>query len=491
MAKRKRDAAEPTDKAPAGKARKVVEASPSSQSTFLQIVTGSYERALHGIIATIPNSLLDPSAKALSVPADDAPQDTAPQDTAPQDPASAITFADSFLFNAHTSSIRCLALSPPPPPTDPTQKVILATGATDERINLYHLSALAPPLPKPGKPLLPTLAASAVSQNPRNRELGALLHHSRAVTALFFPSRAKLLSAAEDNTIAVSRTRDWTVLSTIKAPIPKPVGRPSGDTAAPGEVPAGVNDFAVHPSLKVMVSVGKGERCMRLWNLVTGRKAGVLSFDRAMLAQVGEGRYGTGEGRKIRWDDEGAKFVVAFERGACVYDVDCKPHAIIHPNPQTKLHQIQFLNNGLPHTLAASTEDGRILFYDINETTAPVDSTPPPAQSENVKSKAKPDIPPCRLVAILGGTDAGTSGRIKDFVFLSLPGGERCLVVTGSSDGAVRVWLLAIADVKGEIGGGGPVQVGRLLGTYETGRRITCLTGFVLLGREEGGAVEE
>lgn len=145
------------------------------------------------------------------------------------------------------------------------------------------------------------------------------MHHSRAVTKLLFPTKGKLFSAAEDNTVAISRTRDWTVLSTIKVPIPKPVGRPSGDTAAAGEVPAGVNDFAIHPSMKLMVSVGRGERSMRLWNLVTGKKAGVLSFERGLLAQVGEGRYGSGEGRRVLWTESGEDFVVGFERGAVVY----------------------------------------------------------------------------------------------------------------------------------------------------------------------------
>ena len=35
-----------------------------------------------------------------------------------------------------------------------------------------------------------------------------------------------------------------------------------------------------------MVTVSKGERCMRLWNLVTGKKAGVLNFSRDVLHSV-------------------------------------------------------------------------------------------------------------------------------------------------------------------------------------------------------------
>jgi len=68
-----------------------------------------------------------------------------------------------------------------------------------------------------------------------------------------------------------------------------------------------------------MVSVGKGEKCMRLWNLVTGKKAGVLNFERNLLQGVGEGRWTSGEGRRVEWDSVGEEFVVSFERGCVVF----------------------------------------------------------------------------------------------------------------------------------------------------------------------------
>jgi len=265
----------------------------------IQIITGSYERVLHGFAATIPGDLSgDAEAEKSS---DDAPT------------TKALSISDTFLFAAHSSAVKCLAVSPP----TESHKRILATGSTDERINLYNLSTSPPNASS--KPKLPTLSQTSVVENSRNRELGSLLHHARSVNKLQFPTKGKLFSGADDNTIAISRTRDWTVLSTIKCPIPKPVGRPSGDTAGPGEVPAGVNDFAIHPSMKVMVSVGKGERSMRLWNLVTGKKAGVLNFDRELLQAVGEGRHSSGEGRKVSWGEDGEEYVVGFERGAVVY----------------------------------------------------------------------------------------------------------------------------------------------------------------------------
>src|SRR5699024_9459051 len=97
------------------------------------------------------------------------------------------------------------------------------------------------------------------------------------------------------------------------APRPKVQGRPSGDTAPPGGSPSGVNDFAVHPSMKLMLSVGRGEKCMRLWNLVTGKKAGELNFSKDMLQSVKEGRWSSGEGRKIEWNIKSEEFAVSFE----------------------------------------------------------------------------------------------------------------------------------------------------------------------------------
>ena len=113
------------------------------------------------------------------------------------------------------------------------------------------------------------------------------------------------------------------MLSTIKAPIPKAHGRPSGDTAPSGGTPAGVNDFAIHPSMKLIVSMGRGEKCMRLWNLITGKKAGVLNFGRELLQGVGEGKWARGEGRRVEWSSLGEEFVVGFERGCAVFGMVC------------------------------------------------------------------------------------------------------------------------------------------------------------------------
>jgi len=452
MAKRKRNAAAESAATTADISSKKIKAIPptptipsKSAKTTIQIVTGSYDRVLHGITTTIPST-------------GDA------------------QFADTFLFDAHASAIRCLALSPPSTAApNQSQKIILASGSTDERINLYHLSAHAPS--KITVPVIPSLTSRPVVENAQNRELGTLLHHSSNITALHFPTRAKLLSSAEDSVIAVTRTKDWSLLSTIKVPIPKAVGRPSGDTAPMGGAPSGVNDFAVHPSMKLMISVGKGEKCMRLWNLVTGKKAGVLSFERGILGEVGEGRFSSGEGRRVAWGsvEEQDEFCVGFERGALVFGMDCKPKCKVVPEPRTKIHQLCYMlvdQADDTQVMAVSTDEGRILFY----STRPADLL----TSSTVEGK-EATLPAAKLIAQLGGKDVALSGRVKDFTVLNIDGDDskHSIIVAGGSDGAVRIWKISSSDLVSHQGD--PKQIGTLLGTCETNNRITCLKAFVML----------
>lgn len=431
----------------------------------LQVVTGTYEKILHGFSATIS-----------ALPKDE------------KQPAG-VEFSDTFMFKAHDSSIRCLAISPS---ARASEKVILASGGSDQVINLYSLSTTSFPLNSAHSLSKPSLTGNEIRENAQNKEVGSLQHHVGAVNTLVFPTRSKLLSAADDNTIGVTRTRDWTVLSTIKAPVPKAPGRPSGDTAPSGVGPAGVNGLAIHPSMKLMLSVGKGEKCMRLWNLVTGKKAGVLNFERDLLQRVGETKHSSGEGRNIAWNASGDEFAISFERGCVVYGIDSKVKGYIFPSPRTKIHQLAYMSSvsGTEQPrelLTLSTEDGRILLYSrisSGDNGDNVTTTPSPNQQ----------IEPC---AQLGESTAGLLGRVKDFEIVALPEYNCHCFVTGSSDGAIRFWSVNALELDpvssrpsqerannvismGENPDRGSLvpHIGRLLGTYEGGNRITCLKVF-------------
>lgn len=138
--------------------------------------------------------------------------------------------------------------------------------------------------------------------------------------------------------------------------------------------------------------------------------------------------------------------------------------------------------------LATSTEDGRVIFYSTKKLRKPEDD------SESTIPYAEP-------VAQLGGKPSGLPGRVKDFEIISLrdePAGEEddLLVVTGGSDGTVRAWQLHGNELVGSNSSkgskaGSTRQVGKLLGSYDTGDRITCLKAFVMLPSEDPSTLED
>jgi protein MAK11 len=232
--------------------------------------------------------------------------------------------------------------------------------------------------------------------------------------------------------------------------------------------------------MKLMISVGRGERCMRLWNLVTGKKAGVLNFGREVLEAIGEGRIGMGEGRKVVWGRGGEEYAVAFDRDVVVYGMDSKPRCrVLGAGVRTKVHEIAYVSREGEEqdVLAVSTEDGRVLFYSTKEE----DLT-----EVEEKDGKKAVLRDAKMIAQLGGKEAGVVGRTKDFKFLAVEGEDgkkEWYVVTGSSDGKIRVWKVQAGDLDGEEKG---KQIGTLLGTYETNNRITCVDGFVMIPRPDG-----
>lgn len=388
---------------------------------------------------------------------------------------------------------------------------MLATGSTDARVNLYNIATTAPP--RPVAEVKPSLLPMPVAGAQSNREIGTLSHHESTIAGLYFPSRSKLLSASTDNTIAVTRTHDWFKMSSFKAPIPRAAGRPSGDTAAAGEVPAGVNDFAVHPSQRLMISVGQGDKSMRLWNMLTGRREGQLEFSRSILTAVGASRWRGAEGRRIAWSDDGIELAVAFERGVAIYGLDLVVRGIIKPaSPQSKICEIRYLTRRgeQGNVLAISTEDGRVIFFGTDEASLDTATAAAGANATNGNDSAPPFFKPLAHLGPLPVAGARAS-RIKDFAVLkplatpasdddgngddndgseiqvSVP--EIYYIVTATSEGTVKTWSLRASELdrrdsqqkkKKDGDEVRDVQVGEMLGSYETGRRITCLEGFIM-----------
>ena len=135
-------------------------------------------------------------------------------------------------------------------------------------------------------------------------------------------------------------------------------------------------------------------------------------------------------------------------------------------------------------------------------------------------------VPTLSAIGQMGGARDGQTSRVKDFEILSIPSTQnpatRFVVASGSSDGTIRIWMLdqdvLLADdrkasespgkdgrqpLKPDATGAkeqGPAQdsgsvasIGKLLGTYDTGNRITCLKAFVMsnhVGSDTRGSEE-
>lgn len=136
--------------------------------------------------------------------------------------------------------------------------------------------------------------------------------------------------------------------------------------------------------------------------------------------------------------------------------------------------------------LAISTEDGRVIFYSTKKLRQP-------------EAGSESSVPYAEAVAQLGGKPCGIPGRVKDFEVLSLQdestgGRDGFLILTGGSDGIVRVWRLTGTDltaVSKDRNSTNTRQIGQLLGTYETGNRITCLKSFVMLPSEDPSTLQD
>ena len=76
-----------------------------------------------------------------------------------------------------------------------------------------------------------------------------------SIPHLSFATRQHLISASEGGTICVFHARDWSVMRSLRGH----KGR--------------VNGVAVHPSMKVALSVGK-DRTLRMWDLMRGKGSG-------------------------------------------------------------------------------------------------------------------------------------------------------------------------------------------------------------------------
>lgn len=295
-------------------------------------------------------------------------------------------FTPIFHFQAHTLSVKCLDIS----------KRYLVSGSSDEHIRIYDLQ--------------------------KRKELGTLLAHQGTITSLRFSNKTKesqegdsetksssskwLLSASEDNKIIIWRVRDWENFGVLK-----------GHTAR-------INDMDIHPSNRIAVSCSE-DHSIRLWNLMTMKKAAVLKL-----------RGYPQNAQFVRWlGQEGEFFAAALLNKVLIYktstakvqsEIDLGRYSVMHIEPKI-LSGKEYLVVGL--------SNGSINFYDTKY-----------LFEEDAKD-FKPEF------ELLGHTN-----RVKDFKFYTNEYGS--YLVTIGSDGKVIVWDLKTKEQ---------------LAVYDAGERLNCL----------------
>ena len=177
----------------------------------------------------------------------------------------------------------------------------------------------------------------------KRKDLGSLVQHNGAITALQFYSRNHLLSASEDGTICIWRTRDWECMATMKGH----KGR--------------VNGLCVHPSGKIAISVGK-DKALRLWNLMTGRKASANKLGEGISAALKVVLLIRIEAFDVKWNAAGDHYAILFDRKIVIYDMQATPILTIeHP---VRIHCIRYFQHPTHgETILAGLDDKLIRFY--------------------------------------------------------------------------------------------------------------------------------
>ncbi|WFD29941.1 Protein mak11 [Malassezia sp. CBS 17886] len=349
-----------------------------AEATGLRIVAGSYERFLYGI-ATFVHEADDGSMAA---------------EVKPQ-----------FVFPAHVSSIRSVACAG-------EGSKWLVTGGTDETIKVWDLR--------------------------RRREVGALQGHEGTITSLSFPSRTFMLSTSEDGTINLYRTRDWSLLRTLR-----------GHTGR-------VNWACAHPSGRVALSVG-ADRTIRMWDLMRG---------------VGSGSVKIGiEAERIDWNTTGHRFGVLAGRQVMVFATDMTKLAEVE-SPK-RVHDLCFvrmaLAGGAEHELLLVASDaGVVHVFDLDDLIGKA------ADEDDDGDASVPQ--PREIARLVGHGNRIGAASVRCGATMSM------LAATISSDGFIRTF-----DLTAAVDGGGAVRCVDAIASYDTGG--SRLTSMSVVGYNAGAGV--
>ncbi|KAF8324348.1 WD40-repeat-containing domain protein [Cantharellus anzutake] len=385
----------------------------SSTGPTFTVVAGSYEKLLYGLKGTFASASSSKQKHGNSPSSSILSQ------------FGEVSFEPLFIFPAHIGCVKAVAVSP-------EHWRWLVTGSMDETIKVWDLK--------------------------RKKEVGGLMQHTGSITQLAFPTRSHVMSSSEDGTIVLFRTREWSVLRVFK-----------GHTGR-------VNSFAVHPSGKVALSVGK-DKMLRMWDMMRGKGKGATKLSK--------------EAECVRWDTNGTNFAIAAGNGVDIYTTAMTVVTTI--NHPSRIHEIRFIkhpsHSSTRDLIFIAAEDKKISVYEPQEH---------PATEEGISEAGFRSTWNYVLKAEL----IGHNNRVKAFdtLVVSMPSTDSKddtpsstrILASCSSDGNIHIYDLALlpapcfspsnlstpgTNIKEPNSSNSPILKLRPIGVYDTkGTRLTCLT---------------
>ncbi|KAJ9106078.1 hypothetical protein QFC21_001217 [Naganishia friedmannii] len=320
----------------------------ATQNEKFLVIAGSYEKNMYGLEIDVKNY-----------------KSSSPETSPP-------LVKPIFIFPAHLSCIKTMKASP-------GGGKFLATGSDDEFVKVWDLR--------------------------RRKEIGSLSQHIGSITSVAFPTRSHLLSASEDATISLFRTRDWALLRSLKGHS----GR--------------VNCIDVHPSGKVALSVGK-DKTLKMWDLMRGRGAASLALG--------------AEADVVRFAPDGNHFGILLPTGIDVYTTRMVKVGSISSN--RRLHDIVFVKIEEAEFLLTGTEEGKLLVYRLDLSRESIENETACQSLGALRGHSN------RYVAISPYSDDSAdssvfASRIKavSHMRMNLDDGPVDFVTTVSSDGKINI----------------------------------------------------